>query len=246
GELARFTALHSVLSNVYTGLAISLPPEADEALARDLAALPGVTVLVTADWSHGRHEALRAALAFEMGHVHSADFDRLLRWVETRPDEWRATVAAMLRADCLVVGRTPRAYATHPQALVQTEAISNAVFSHLLGQPLDLSAGSKGFSRAAAEVILRHSEPGCALGMDAAWPVLLQRAGFRIEAVLVEGLDWESADRWLDRAADDDAQRQAAETYDADPAHWARRVAVALEIVQSGLAAWGEARDQRP
>ncbi len=189
------------------------------------------------DWSHGRHAALQKALETSAGWIQYADFDRLLRWVETRPEEWRQITMAAGDADCLIIGRTPVAYATHPQALVQTERISNRVISSLLGEEMDVSAGSKVFSRPAAEFLLKNSHPGKALGMDGAWPVLLKRAGFSLRYRSVDGLDWESADRYQDEAAGFEGQRRAAQAYDADPQNWAHRVEVAREIVESGLEA---------
>jgi hypothetical protein len=117
--------------------------------------------------------------------------------------------------------------------LIQTEAISNRIVSYLVGKAMDVSAGSKGFSRKAAEFLIANSQPGHALGTDGEWPVLLARAGFTIEYVAVDGLDWESADRYRERAADAHSQRSAAEAYDADPANWEHRVQVALEIVRA-------------
>jgi hypothetical protein len=198
----------------------------------------GVQAEVMEDWQAGRYRALRGAVRTGADFVHYADMDRLLRWVETCPEEWLATVAAIQKADCLVIGRTAAAYATHPQALIQTEAIPNRLFSQLLGQPLDLSAGSKGFRRAAAEFIIANSAPIRSLGTDAEWPVLCQRGGFRVESCLVDGLDWESADRYRSQAADAGLQRQAALAYDQDAAHWAWRVQVADEIVRAGMDAW--------
>jgi hypothetical protein len=155
--------------------------------------------------------------------------------VETRPDEWRQTVQVVVLSDCLVIGRTEQAWATHPQALQQTEAISNTVFSHLLGQELDLSAGSKGFSRAAMEILMANTQPNRAMGADSEWIVILHRAGFAVDTILVDGLDWETADRHQPVAANSHSQQEAAGQYDQDAHHWAMRVAVAAEIVQSGL-----------
>jgi hypothetical protein len=235
GEVARLGRLLPQLQATYVDIVISLPPTIQPEDAYALKALPDVRPHVNGDWSHGRYMALKLAFETSPDYVHYADLDRLLRWVETRPDEWRRTVERVGQADCLVIGRTERAWATHPQALRQTEAITNSLFSTLLGQPLDLSAGSKGFSRRAVEFLLANSQPGRAMGADSEWIVLLHRAGFRIDSLLVDGLDWESADRYRDAAADMDAQRQAALAYDADPAHWAARVAVAQEIVEAGL-----------
>ena len=69
------------------------------------------------------------------------------------------------------------------------------------------------------------------------WLLLLQRAGFHVNYIEADGLDWESADRYADAAADWDAQQRAAAAYDAEPKHWARRVEIALEIVERALSA---------
>lgn len=237
GELARFQALLPTLARVYSSISICLPPAQLAEIGHALQALPGLDVIVAEDWSWGRHLSLSAAVQSGMGHIHYTDFDRLLRWVETQPEEWQSVVVRLSRADCLIAGRTPAAYATHPQALVRTEAISNAVVSFLLGMPVDVSAGSKGFSRRAAQHLLEHSRPGRALGTDAEWPVLLHQAGFQIEYLEAQGLDWESADRYQILAASSEDQRQAASAYDADSENWAYRVEVAREIVEMGFEA---------
>ena len=179
--------------------------------------------------------ALHQALQTPVTHIHYADMDRLLRWAETRPAEWRNAVTRIEAGDYLIMGRSAPAYATHPQALVSTEAISNRLISQLVGQALDVSAGSKGFSRRAAQFLVDQTQPGRALGADGAWTVLLHREGFRIDYLEVDGLDWETADRYQTRSADADQQQALAQAYDQDPAHWAMRVEVALEIVEAGL-----------
>lgn len=239
GELARFRKLLPRLLEVYAGIVVSLPPDTPAEIPPALESIARVRPVVTPEWPWGRYLAVQTALEWDLAafatHIQYADCDRLLRWAETRLAEWRATVAAIEGTDCLVIGRTPAAYATHPEALVQTERISNAVVSFLLGQDMDVSAGSKGFSRAAAAHLVAACRPGFALGTDGEWPVVLQQAGFKVDYLAVEGLDWESADRYQDEAAGPDRQRQAAAEYDADPANWASRVQVALEIVHRGL-----------
>jgi hypothetical protein len=59
-----------------------------------------------------------------------------------------------------------------------------------------------------------------------------------VEYVEVDGLDWESADRYQDSAADADQQEQAARLYDQDVNHWRRRVEVADEVVEWAFRAW--------
>lgn len=240
GELRRFLRIWPHLDEVYTSIAISLPPGTDLAGLKPLQEQAKITLLVTQDWSWGRHAALSAAMESGPDTVHYADFDRLVRWVETRPAEWRRCLERISEADCTIVERSEAAWASHPQALRQTERIANIFMSHFLGQVYDLSAGSKGFSQRAARFILANSpespgKPGRALGTDAEWPLLLHRGGFRLQSLQVDGLDWESADRYQEQAVSFDDQRLAAQAYDADPRNWGDRVRIAQEIIESGL-----------
>lgn len=235
GELERLQRLYSLMQSAYSAIIISMPPVVNEADVRVIESLPNVCVIVNTDWSHGRAMALKTALKADGTHVHYADMDRLLRWIETYESEWRQALQRIEASDCLVIGRTERAWATHPQALIQTEAITNGVFSALLGQPLDIGAGSKGFSHEVAAFISRHAQVGKAIGADSEWVVLAYRGGYEIESVLVDGLDWESADQFQVQAADSAAQKAAADRYDADAARWAMRVRVSQEVVEVGL-----------
>jgi hypothetical protein len=118
-----------------------------------------------------------------------------------------------------------------------TEGMANATFSHLLGRPVDLGAGSKGFSRRAVDLLMKLTQPGRAIGTDSEWPVLLWRAGYTLDTVLCDGLDWETADRYRDTAADSELQRTKAAERDADPQEWAYRATIAQEIIEKGIEA---------
>lgn len=244
GELARFERLFPLLADSYDALVIVFPPVADPAqvdtvISADLLDRPEIRVKISPDWSWGRHLALEQALQFPCTHVHYADMDRVLRWVETRPEELLDILRHIMEFDCLIMGRSRHAFGTHPQAMIKTEAISNRVVSYFLGREMDVSAGSKAFSRAAVETILRDCSPGNALGTDAEWPLTLHKAGYVIDYVQVDGLDWESADRYKEQAADQGEQEEAAAAYDADPESWAQRVEVAQEIIEVCLRAIG-------
>jgi hypothetical protein len=216
---------------------VSLPPDADPAARDVLNPLPDVR-WSDSDWAAGRHAVMRASLETDVAFIHYADGDRIIRWIETRPDELRATVERIQTTDCLIIGRTEAAFATHPQAQQQTERLSNQVCSRMIGERLlDLSSGSKGFSRAAVEFLMKHSPAVGVMGVDSEWVVLLRRAGFRLDAVEVDGLDWETADRYLPSAADAETQRRAAAEYDTKAEHWSLRVRWAQEIIDAGHAA---------
>jgi hypothetical protein len=86
------------------------------------------------------------------------------------------------------------------------------------------------FSRAAAQAVERHAVPEH-FG-DAAWPLLAQRAGFRIDYLAVDGLDRETPDHYQAHVADPARRRRLAEVHDRDPERWTRRAQLALQIVQ--------------
>ncbi|HEX5416651.1 MAG TPA: hypothetical protein VFZ25_13350, partial [Chloroflexota bacterium] len=69
------------------------------------------------------------------------------------------------------------------------------------------------------------------------WPILAQRAGFRVAYVEVDGVDWETPDQFRTEAADQEARREIAERYDQRADRWERRVQTAREIIREGIAA---------
>lgn len=254
GELARFLRYYDRLCTIYDQVVIGLlSPDAErkpDEVAEIVAALErlGIPYKYFGAWS-GRHTVLRIALERGAEFVHYMDMDRLVRYVETRPDELRATAERLQTVDSLVIGRTPAAYATHSRTLVDTERVYNLFFTQWFRQVnpnfgagyevVDFSAGSRGLSRRAAEFILKHSPDENALSMDVGWAILLQRAGgFSLDYVEVDGLDWETADRYRDSAADAETQRALAAQVDASAQEWARRVQVAREVTELGLAAF--------
>ena len=238
GEIPRLLRLYAQLEAVYSHRIVSLPPTALPQEIEQIKRLPTVQVIVNADWSHGRYAALKAAFETGADYLHYVDLDRLIRWVETRPDEWKQTLKRIQESDCLIIGRTEAAWETHPQVMIQVEKIINSTFSYLLGQNFDFGSGSKGFSRYAAAFILANSRPENALGTDTEWPILLHRGRFRLDEMLVDGLDWEIPDQYQDHAADRQRQNRIAEEYDADLKHWMRRVDDTVNVVKAGLEAF--------
>lgn len=235
GERSLWQAAWPQLRAVYGGVIIALPSDADTEQAKPLAAMPDALICRATRPFWARHEALGRAVEAGAACVHYADGDRLLHWIETRPEEWRSVVAEITQTDCLIIGRNKWAFSTHPQAMQQTETIINDVASHLLGQPVDLGGGSRGLSVAAAEALLAHATPG-GYG-DAEWPILLRRLGFRVAYRSVHGLDWETPDHYQHRVADSERQRQVAADYDSRADRWAARVRTAHEIVDEALRA---------
>ena len=240
GELPRFTRLLPALQEKYCEIVISFFPGEESGVMEQFASGifssdPKLIFYVNDDRRKGRYMALKYALDTPSDFIHYADMDRLLHWVETKPEEWMQMVEQIEKYDCIIFGRTEAATLTHPQALITTEKISNQVVSHFLDQEMDVSAGSKSFSHSAAQFLVEYGKADNSIGTDAEWPILLKQAGFGLEYIQVDGLDWESADQFQLRAASFEEQKQGAARYDADPIHWSRRIEIAEEIIQTAL-----------
>lgn len=208
----------------------------------DLLRRHGVSVRVDGRPSGGidqigrvRRPALRAGLKAGTPHLQMCDFDRALHWVAHYPQELEAVLAEITRYDLLVLGRTDRAWATHPPYQADTEPLFNKVFALVTGLSWDIGAGSRGFSRRGAEKLLELSQEPT-IGIDAEWPLLLLgRDGLAVGFRACEGLEFETADRF-------GAEIEAAGGYDAweaemsaDPARWAYRLRVALLIAEAAV-----------
>lgn len=182
---------------------------------------------------HVRRKALRAGLEAGTTHLQMCDFDRALHWVAHYPQELETVIAETARYDLLVLGRTERAWATHPPYQADTEPLFNKVFALVTGRSWDVGAGSRGFSRRGATKLLELSQEPT-IGIDAELPLLLLgREGFDVAFRACEGLEFETADRF-------GAEIEAAGGYDsweaemcANPARWVYRLRVALLIAEA-------------
>jgi SAM-dependent methyltransferase len=240
GEFPRFIRFLPLLEECYARLVICFIPGDDPSIQEHfttgaLSSDPKITFCLNEARNNGRYLAIKTALEPPSDFIHYADMDRLLHWVETNQDEWLRIVNEIEKSDCIILGRTEAARRTHPQVLIATEILSNRVTSHFLGAEMDVSAGSKSFSHKAAQYLVEQASLANSIGTDAAWPILLKKAGFSVKYIQVEGLDYESPDQFKPRSATPEEQQQAAAQYDADPAHWSARVDIADQIIATAL-----------
>jgi hypothetical protein len=180
-----------------------------------------------------RRDAIRAGLAADTPHMQMCDFDRAIHWVAHYPDELDAVIAEIPDYDLLVLGRTERAWATHPAYQFETEALFNRVFALVTGQAWDVGAGSRGLSRRAVETVLAFSqEPS--VGTDAEWPLLLlNQVGFRVEYRQCEGLEFETGDRFGPEIEAAGGYEAWMAEIDAEPERWVYRAELALMIARA-------------
>ena len=237
------TRVAPLLRRTFAGIAVQASAIASEQsltvfqalgarIGRDTPDQPGGAPLLL---GRARRNALRLAQDLGTSHLLYFDADRLLHWADTYPDELTDAVAHIADADLTIFGRTPRAFATHPQTQRDTEAIINHVYATSSGNTWDATAAARGISRRAAIAFLE----GCSdqsIGTDVAWPLFLARAGgFTLGYLATEGLEFETADRYADQIAAAGGLAQWVAQIDANPQQWAFRLELARIEVESAI-----------
>lgn len=182
---------------------------------------------------HVRRQTVLAALQAGTSHLQMCDFDRAIHWIAHYPQELEMVIADIPGYDLLVLGRTDRAWTTHPPYQTETEPLFNRVFALVTGLSWDLGAGSRGLSRRAAETLLEISQE-CTVGVDAEWPLLLlKQGGYRLGHRACEGLEFETADRYGPEIEAMGGYGAWEVQMSADPNRWIFRMKLALMIAEA-------------
>lgn len=170
-----------------------------------------------------RREALKLALRSDASLVLVCDFDRLLHWVVTHPDELESIVTVSVDSDLTVLGRSQRAWETHPRCMRQTEALVNQIFGSMTRRSWDLMVGARVFSRRGAEEVVLN----CAddrISVDVSWPLhALKRTDLTVGYLETEGLELETPDRIGGTVANAAEAHDWCEAVDEDPRQWIAR-----------------------
>ncbi len=223
------------LQQLFTGIAVNASPELHLPTVKllreagvDLVQEPravqqdGVPAL-----GQVRRAVVGQALSLKTAVVMYCDGDRLLHWAERYPDELAAVVGQLSTHDFTILGRTERAFASHPRIQSETEVLINKMYTQLSGYNWDITAAARGFSRAAAQAIVDRCLDD-SIGVDASWPLFLQQAGgFTMTTIATEGLEFETATQYPTAVAAAGGEESWKAGLDADPNRWAFRLNVA-------------------
>jgi len=185
--------------------------------------------------SDSRLRVIRAGVEAGADHLHLVDTDRVLHWAAHYPDELRGVVSRISELDFTIIGRTQRALQTHPRNQVETEVIANKVFSLIYGREVDITAASRGISRAAVEVLAKYSH-GRFFDNDSEWPtILLCLGGLSMGYVEAEGLEWETRLKREQMTLPDGRRVDVKDYYEGNPESWVYRLMLAHRIAQAAL-----------
>lgn len=125
------------------------------------------------------------------------DFDRVLHWVKNYPDEYAnfANSNSSENNDFVLVGRTSRAFQTHPLTQKATECAMNYYCSMLLERMLmDFGTATFCMNKNIANTILEKSVADYGIWVE--WPVIGITHADKFNYCEAEGLEWETPDRY--------------------------------------------------
>lgn len=236
-EERHLPKLRPALNNLrekYGAKAAACSPETSERTLAELRSL-GFELTTSADGNIGeaRRRALHAVLARnDEAFFQYIDLDRLLHWYYSFPDELQSFLNEARGADYTAVGRTERAFFTHPVVQIRAETLTNDAFSTTTGLPsMDLVAGCCVMSRDAATTILRRSiEPSNATDLE--WPaIVLTTLGRPPAFKAVEGLEFETCDYYEGEIANAGSKEAWMRSIYDQPRVWAGRAKLAYDSI---------------
>jgi hypothetical protein len=184
--------------------------------------------------SDSRRRVLKAGLESGSKFMHIIDMDRLLHWAKHYPKELKEITNFIPSHKFLIIGRTDRAFSTHPRNQTETEALANKVFSLIYGKDVDITGASRGVSQEATEIILKSSN-GSYFDSDSEWPTILFTAGVEIGYVEVEGLEWETRLKRHEMTLPDGKRVDVKNYYESNPESWVYRTMLAYRIAKTAL-----------
>jgi hypothetical protein len=162
------------------------------------------------------------------------DLDRALHWIKNYPEELRTLTESIPQNDFILMGRTMRAFNTHPETQTMTEGIANTLISKTLGFPeaKDILGTTWILTPTLAESMLKLNSIN-QYGFYAEWPIHMWKTSEHPLFIEVEGLEWETPDRY--RA---EIKAQGLEQWKKSfqtPTEWRRRNLMLRDFIESTI-----------
>jgi len=146
-------------------------------------------------------DAIKVAVGYiespESQRILYVDFDRLVHWINNYPDELTRILKDAETLELLHMGRSKRAYKTHPNTQQDTEQIINYLGSQTLDfkETKDWISVCYSFTTQLADLIL-NKRYVTEMGFYLTWPIILWKYAEKKRYIEVEGQEWETPDRY--------------------------------------------------
>ena len=158
------------------------------------------------------------------------DFDRLIHWASKFPEELK-DVLQNIDVDYLHIGRTDRAFESHPITQKNTEIIVNELGSKILGfeDVRDIISVCYTYTKELGEKLL-SIENATNTGFYGTWPLYLYKWATSKQYLEVEGHEWETPDRFAEEISKDGYENWLNKFK--TPVEWERRINLMHDCLQ--------------
>lgn len=144
-------------------------------------------------------EAINMGLKLKTRHIHVCDFDRILHWVKAYPNELRDILEILpSNTGITFLGRSKRAFDTHPKTQKETEKIVNLIASEVVKVKIDIMSGSFAMDRETAMTMLKFSKRND-YSFYSDFINIAKKKDIQINTLTTEGLEWETPDQYQDK-----------------------------------------------
>lgn len=185
-------------------------------------------------------ESVKQGSAFHPDYLFYCDFDRILHWIHTAPEELKSLLKFLEHElkkkhpmDYIICERTSEGYLQHHDALYETEQLPNKIISHAMGEKKfhDFLSGAFIFSHKAFHIIQKQGgSDGYQFWGD--WPLFLKKKKMNILYKQFHGLNWETPNQNREAVKLAGGVKKWREQL-STPAEWKRRTAMAREFVEN-------------
>ena len=176
--------------------------------------------------------ALKQPIRKDPERILYCDFDRALHWIQAYPEEFKQLSTINSDHDFILIGRTQRAFDTHPETQTMTEGIGNMVASKILGfsKTRDILGTTWILTRELATLVTNRKSSN-AFGFYTDWPMTFWRSAKNPSYIEMEGLEWETTDRYKE-----EIRTQGFENWKTrfqTPQEWVKRTKMLRDFIES-------------
>jgi hypothetical protein len=222
------------LRNLFASASVAYTPKTNPATVSQLRERGYSTFRAEDSVISSYQTALSRALTPNVDSLFYCDLDRALHWIKSHPQELETLATTNDENDFVLIGRTQRAFETHPETQTITEGIGNTLTSKVLGfqETRDVLGTTWILTPALAKKVTER-KPMNQYGFYAEWPITLWRSARNPLYLECEGLEWETPDRYIEEIKAQGYQewKKSFQT----GSEWRRRSVMLRDFIDSAL-----------
>jgi hypothetical protein len=222
------------LREAFKAAYVAYTPKTNPKIIADLQNIGYITVMAGPSVISTYRTALKLPLDKTTNCLFYCDFDRALHWIKTYPEELKQLTESPPGNDYVLIGRTKRAFQTHPETQTMTEGIGNTLASKMLSLPetRDILGTTWILTPELAEMIIKKESKN-QFGFYTDWPETLWRSAKRPLYIEVEGLEWETPDRYREEIKTLGLEKWKQKFQTAS--EWRKRTEMLSDFIESSL-----------